>query len=359
MDALTLTIAIACVTSVGGAVLGYLFHLEREQADELAADNSRLREALQLRANEVTDLKSDVGRLSRQNKEKGESVIALSNEVNTFHKRGYIRNAYGTLQRYSDWLENGDKKPRPKRSEKQKIKEMGDYFLSEVEKIKNQKPKKAKVAKAVKAKTKTHQLKDWMQVLNTTKEQRKAIHDACTEYGIDVERLYVLNVFTHIFFDGSCVRGGNYADDEDTNVTFEEFMARIRGVWVEPVSQKEMEKLIDDVSTLNLTEVKSDRLVDAVGISSRPMTRAEACLAILHEAKEAGFAWAQSAIEQFNVTNANDSFVLNNASPLRDAVLLFNRWSLTTEGTRYWVDVADSKQVHSFKPKTKWPASKA
>ena len=139
MDALTLSIAIACVTSVGGAVLGYLFHLEREQADELAADNSRLREAirseakkaealsdefaavksrmeeaLQLRCNEVTDLKSDVGRLTRQNKENGESVLALSKEVNAFHKRGYIRNAYGTLQRYADWLENGDKKPRPK-----------------------------------------------------------------------------------------------------------------------------------------------------------------------------------------------------------------------------------------------------
>lgn len=139
MDALTLTIAIACTTSLGSAILGYLFHLEREQADELADDNSRLREAirseakkaealsdefnavksrleeaLQLKRNEVADLKSDVGRLSRQNKEKGESVLALSKEVNSFHKRGYIRNAYGTLQRYADWADNGDKKPRPK-----------------------------------------------------------------------------------------------------------------------------------------------------------------------------------------------------------------------------------------------------
>lgn len=114
MDSLTLAIAIACTTSLGSAILGYLWHLEREQADELAADNSRLREALQLKRNEVTDLKSDVGRLSRQNNEKGESVLALSKDANTFHKRGYIRNAYGTLQRYADWLENGDKKPRPK-----------------------------------------------------------------------------------------------------------------------------------------------------------------------------------------------------------------------------------------------------
>ena len=139
MDALTLTIAIACTSSIGAAIFFYLWITYQETADRLSAENERLREAirseakkaeafsdefaavksrmeeaLQLRCNEVTDLKSDVGRLSRQNKEKGESVLALSKEVNTFHKRGYIRNAYGTLQRYADWVENGDKKPRPK-----------------------------------------------------------------------------------------------------------------------------------------------------------------------------------------------------------------------------------------------------
>lgn len=242
MDALTLTIAIACVTSVGGAVLGYLFHLEREQADELAADNSRLRdairseakkaealsdefaavksrmeEALQLRCNEVTDLKSDVGRLTRQNKEKGKSVLALSKEVNAFHKRGYIRNAYGTLQRYADWLENGDKKPRPK-------------------------PKKAKVAKAVTPK------------------------------------------------------------------------------------------------------------------APKQLTRAEACLAILNEAKDAGFDWAESAIEQFDVGICNNNREWDKTPPLSAAVGTFNRWTSTRQKWGYWYTIAHSEQVKSFQPKTQWPA---
>ena len=163
------------------------------------------------------------------------------NMLNHLRLKGYVRNRYGVIQPVDDWMENGSREPK-------------------------RKPKKAK---AVKAKTKTHQpreskqaghqLKMWMQVLNATGAQKEAIHNACVAHGINGEELDTLNIFTHIFFDGSCVRGGFVRDDyEDINIPFDEFMARIRGMWVEPVSQKEMEKLIADVSTLNLPEVKSD-----------------------------------------------------------------------------------------------------
>ena len=207
MDSLTLAIAIAGITSVSGAILGILFVYERDEGDRLAEENTELREALQLRCNEVTDLKSDVGRLSRQIKEQSETLAYREREINTFHKRGYIRNAYGTLQRYSEWFEFGDKKP--KRKEK----------------------------KRVETAIKPHQLKPWMEVLNATDEQKKAIHDACVERGIFVESLATLNVFKNIFFDGSGVRGGAYSDEEDINIPFEEFMARIKGEWVEQESK--------------------------------------------------------------------------------------------------------------------------
>lgn len=111
-----------------------------------------------------------------------------------------------------------------------------------------------------------------------------------------------------------------------------------------------------DVSTLNLPEVKSDRLVDFVGLSSRPMTRAEACLAILHEAKEAGFDWAQSAIEQFDSDYASNGDRVDETRPLMSAVYQFSPWYGRKEGSLFWDEVVRSKQVQSFKPKTQWPA---
>lgn len=114
MDSLTLSIAIAGITSVFGAILGILFVFERDEADRLAEENTALEEALQLRRNEVTDLKSDVSRLTRQIKEQSETLAYREREINSFHARGYYRNAYGTLQRYSEWFEFGDKKPKNK-----------------------------------------------------------------------------------------------------------------------------------------------------------------------------------------------------------------------------------------------------
>lgn len=114
MDSLTLAITIACVTSVCAAILGILFVFERDEADRLAEENTALREALQLSRNEVTDFKSDIGRLSRQIKEQSETLAYREREINSFHARGYYRNAYGTLQRYSEWFEFGDKKPKNK-----------------------------------------------------------------------------------------------------------------------------------------------------------------------------------------------------------------------------------------------------
>lgn len=114
MDTLTLSIAIAGITSVCAAILGMLFVYERNEGDRLAEENTALEEALQLRRNEATDFRSDIGRLSRQIKEQSETIASHEREINSFRKRGYIRNAYGTLQRYSEWFEFGDKKPKNK-----------------------------------------------------------------------------------------------------------------------------------------------------------------------------------------------------------------------------------------------------
>ena len=107
MDSHTLSLAITGITSVAGAILGILFVFARDEADRLAEENTVLREALQLSRNEVTDLRSDVGKLARQLKEQSETI-------GRFNKRGYIRNAYGTLQRYSEWVDFGDKEPKRK-----------------------------------------------------------------------------------------------------------------------------------------------------------------------------------------------------------------------------------------------------
>ena len=211
MDSLTLSIAIACVTSVGGAIIGILFVTEREEADRLAEENTELRAALEAKRTEAGTLSDEVSRLTIKIKEQSETLAYREREINSFHARGYYRNAYGTLQRYSEWFEFGDKKPKPKRKEKKR--------------------------------------------------------------------------------------------DEQ-----------------------------------------------------KPLTRAEACLAILNEAKDAGFPWAESAIRQMRKDHISGTYAFNRMSPLRDAVILFNIWSLTREGIEYWCGIAYSKEVQSFKPKTQWPA---
>lgn len=114
MDSLTLAITIAGITSVFGAILVILFVFERDEGDRLAEENTQLRAALEAKRKDADTLSDDVSRLSRQIKEQSETIASREREINRFHKRGYIRNSYGTLQRYADWLENGDKKPKNK-----------------------------------------------------------------------------------------------------------------------------------------------------------------------------------------------------------------------------------------------------
>lgn len=114
MDSLTLAIAIACVTSVCAAIIGMLFVFERDEADRLAEDNTELRAALEAKRKEADTLSDEVSRLARQIKEQSETLAYREREINSFHARGYYRNAYGTLQRYSEWFEFGDKKPKNK-----------------------------------------------------------------------------------------------------------------------------------------------------------------------------------------------------------------------------------------------------
>lgn len=114
MDSLTLAIAIAGITSVCAAILGYLFFVERDEADRLAEENTELRAALEAKRTEAGTLSDEVSRLTIKIKEQSETLAYREREINSFHARGYYRNAYGTLQRYSEWFEFGDKKPKNK-----------------------------------------------------------------------------------------------------------------------------------------------------------------------------------------------------------------------------------------------------
>lgn len=114
MDSLTLSIAIACITSVCAAILGILFVYERDEGDRLAEENAKLRAALESKRKEADTLSDEVKRLARLMRGQSEAIESARREINSFHARGYYRNAYGTLQRYADWFENGDKKPKNK-----------------------------------------------------------------------------------------------------------------------------------------------------------------------------------------------------------------------------------------------------
>lgn len=209
MDSLTLAIAIAGITSVFGAILGILFVFARDEGDRLAEENTQLLAALEAKRKDADTLSEQLD-WSRNAARLGEMTgKELSAKIADFKKRGYIRNVYGTLQRYADWFENGDKKPKPKRKEKKR--------------------------------------------------------------------------------------------DEQ-----------------------------------------------------KPLTRAEACLAILNEAKDAGFPWAESAIEQFDEKWANlptppFGYGLNRA------IFEFANAHCTQEGYSYWFHLSESEEVKSFRPNTKWP----
>lgn len=88
----------------------------------------------------------------------------------------------------------------------------------------------------------------------------------------------------------------------------------------------------------------------------KPLTRAEACLAILHEAKDAGFEWAQVAIDNFSEELVETASGWDSLPPLTRAVGSFNYWTLVNKDLIPWLDVAFSESVRNFKPKTQWPA---
>ncbi len=257
--------------------------------------------------------------------------------VDNLKENGYVRNKHGVMQRIDDWMENGSRMPRRK-----------------------EKKRDDKAVMSEKADRKPHQLKPWMQVIRPTKKQRRDIHKACIDAGIKIDPLDELLRHDLVCF--------GHASDEvvstwvtstnDINIPFEEFMARIKGEWVEPKVKAEQPKgsVFIEVREAKLPEVMNDRIPDVFRKpEQKTMTRAEACLAILHEAKDAGFEWAESAIEQFDEKLANlPSYPYSDG--LQRAIMEFADHSKTTEGFEYWDNVLDYKEVKSFKPKTKWPA---
>jgi hypothetical protein len=175
---------------------------------------------------------------------------------------------------------------------------------------------------------KAHQLLRGHQVKSVTKEQREAIYEVAKEVGFPIEGGdgFFHTHFPHVWFSTATNTLQSIVDidsEDDINITFDEFMARLKGEWVEP----------------------------------KTLTRAEACLAILNEAKEAGFEWAQSAIEQIDVERCNNVGLSDYGSGdgLLRAILIFRLWQETKEMFRHWYEIAYSDAVRNFKPKTQWP----
>lgn len=189
--------------------------------------------AMLMKANDAAELWPD---------EAGMMVDGLNHEsfIEYIKEKGYVRNKHGVMQRIDDWMENGSRKPKPRRTMAQKIKDVGDHFIDETAKIKEK-------------------------------------------------------------------MGGPSA------------------------------------------EYKTE------AVERKPLTRAEACLAILHEAKDAGFEWAQSAIEQFDAGFANSDCDVS-FEGLQRAIDEFADYEKTREGWDYWDGVFHSPEVQSFNPKTQWPA---
>ena len=96
----------------------------------------------------------------------------------------------------------------------------------------------------------------------------------------------------------------------------------------------------------------------AAKVEAKPMTRAEACLAILNEAKDAGFVSAQSAIEQFDADYVNEEYISVRKSydGFQAALIMAFGWLTSKEGYNYWDILSRTESVHNFKPVTQWPA---
>jgi len=107
-------------------ILWRIAHNENER-------NSDLADQLDYKVSDLTALLDD-------SKAANKTLTETNAHLSDILSRAYVRNKCGILQRYDDWAINGDKKPKPRRTHAQKIKEMGDHFISEVEKIKNPKP---------------------------------------------------------------------------------------------------------------------------------------------------------------------------------------------------------------------------
>lgn len=124
--------------------LHYLWQLEKDEAEraEKAAEHYEKRVNIM-----VEDLNSTMEVLMESRKT-NKAITDTNAHLSEILTKAYIRNAYGQLQRYDDWAINGDKKPKPREKKdkdakpKMSIAELGDHFLSEVEKIKEREEKK-------------------------------------------------------------------------------------------------------------------------------------------------------------------------------------------------------------------------
>jgi hypothetical protein len=122
-------IGYAIVMSISAAALAYLWQHEKDEAEKAEGVAKFFEDCRNAMVVRNKDLKAANKALSDTNAHLSE-ILAKS----------YVRNKYGILQAYQDWAINGDKKPKPRKTQAQKIKELGDHFLAEVEKIKERKP---------------------------------------------------------------------------------------------------------------------------------------------------------------------------------------------------------------------------
>ena len=202
-------IAYAVAVTIGAVILAYVWNVERNEAERQADASNYFNDKID---GAMTKL--------RESSEANKTIAETNAHLSEILVRSYVRNKYGQLQRYDDWAINGDKEPKPRKTQAQKIKEMGDHFISEVDKIQQQ------------AQNKTHHLVNLMQVINVTKKQKTQIYRACIKHGVRVVELTRFFSAPHVFY--SFEYGVEPAYNEtpnDINIPFDEFLARIKGEW--------------------------------------------------------------------------------------------------------------------------------
>jgi hypothetical protein len=108
------------------AMFSILWQMAKVDADNQASAAEHFEKLSQTNATERTKWKRECEDLSAK-------LLKANGHLN----RAYIRNRFGVWQRFREWEAIGDKEPRP-RKPKMTVSEMGDYFLQETEKLKNQ-----------------------------------------------------------------------------------------------------------------------------------------------------------------------------------------------------------------------------